>query len=56
MKKRLRLKDSVKMYIIIFLIIFGTLALIYISTYNNTDKLNKCLQTHDLDYCNREVR
>lgn len=56
MKKKVKLKDSVKMYAIIFISIFATTTLFYVSTYSNVDELNECLQDYDLDYCNKVVR
>ena len=34
------------------------IGIIYVclTSSNDTQKLNECLQTHDLDYCNKEVK
>lgn len=56
MKKKIKLKDSIKMYAIIFLSIFAMITLCYTCLYNNIDELNECLQSYDLDYCNRNVK
>ncbi len=55
-KKRLRLKDSIRIYIIIFITIFSYLTLFYVKfSQVDIDELNECLQTHNLDYCNKAV-
>lgn len=58
--RRLRI-DSIKVFLnyLLFAVICGlALFILYIcfTCGDDTEKMNKCLENHDWEYCNREVK
>ena len=56
--KKIRLKDKYRTRLLITIVIISTLWLYstILSDNDTIDKLNKCIQKHDLNYCNKNVK